>query len=29
MGQHTPGTKIQIDLGRKTMAAEVVKVPFL
>jgi aminomethyltransferase len=29
VGQHTPGTKIQIDLGRKTMEAEVVKIPFL
>jgi len=29
LGMHTPGTKIQIDLGRKTMEAEVVKIPFL
>ena len=29
VGHHTPGTKIQIDLGRKTMEAEVVKIPFL
>lgn len=29
MGHHTPGTKIQIDLGRKTTEAEVVKIPFL
>ncbi|MEM9931420.1 MAG: glycine cleavage T C-terminal barrel domain-containing protein, partial [Bacteroidota bacterium] len=28
-GQHTPGTKIQIDLGRKQLEAEVVKIPFL
>ena len=28
-GNHKPGTKIQIDLGRKTMEAEVVKLPFL
>ena len=29
VGNHTPGTKIEIDLGRKTMAAEVTKIPFL
>ena len=29
VGHHTPGTKVQIDLGRKTMKAEVVKIPFL
>ena len=29
VGNHTPGTKIQIDLGRKTAEAEVVKIPFL
>ena len=28
-GHHTPGTMIQIDLGRKQLPAEVVKVPFL
>lgn len=28
-GFHTPGTKIMIDLGRKEVAAEVVKIPFL
>ncbi|OAV42905.1 glycine cleavage system aminomethyltransferase GcvT [Lewinella sp. 4G2] len=29
IGNHRPGTKIQVDLGRKTMEAEVVKLPFL
>ncbi len=28
-GFHVPGTKIQVDLGRKAIAAEVVKLPFL
>lgn len=28
-GQHKIGTKIQVDLGRKTLEAEVVKLPFL
>jgi aminomethyltransferase len=29
VGHHTPGTMIQIDLGRKAVPAEVVKIPFL
>jgi aminomethyltransferase len=29
VGNHTPGTAIQIDLGRKQLPAEVVKIPFL
>lgn len=29
VGMHTPGTKVRINLGRKTMEAEVVKIPFL
>ncbi|WP_273445992.1 glycine cleavage system aminomethyltransferase GcvT [Neolewinella agarilytica] len=28
-GHHAPGTRIQVDLGRKQLEAEVVKVPFL
>lgn len=29
LGHHRPGTAIQIDLGRKQLPAEVVKIPFL
>jgi aminomethyltransferase len=29
LGNNTPGTKIQIDLGRKQLEAEVVRIPFL
>jgi len=28
-GQHAPGTQIQVDLGRKQLPAEIVKIPFL
>ncbi len=29
VGNHQPGTSLQIDLGRKQLSAEVVKIPFL